>query len=64
MVVHWKRAEGVGARTSMLVNGLGALATGLTVCVVIVAKFTEGAWITGAGYPRADGTDVGGAKAL
>jgi amino acid transporter len=46
MVVHWKRAAGVGARTSMLVNGLGALATGLTVCVVIVAKFTEGAWIT------------------
>jgi len=30
----------------MLINGMGALATGCTTCVVIVAKFTEGAWIT------------------
>lgn len=46
MVVHWKRNPGHGARTSMLINGVGGLATGLTTCVVIVAKFTEGAWIT------------------
>lgn len=46
MVMHWRRTGGRGARTSMLVNGVGALATGLTVCVVIVAKFREGAWIT------------------
>lgn len=46
MVMHWRRTGGRGARTSMLINGLGALATALTVCVVIVAKFTEGAWIT------------------
>ena len=30
----------------MLVNGLGALATGITCVVVLVAKFTQGAWIT------------------
>jgi hypothetical protein len=30
----------------MFVNGLGALATGLTVIIVLIAKFTEGAWIT------------------
>ena len=30
----------------MLVNGLGATATAVTVVVVLVAKFTEGAWIT------------------
>ena len=30
----------------MIINGIGALATGLTVLVVIVAKFSEGAWIT------------------
>jgi hypothetical protein len=30
----------------MFVNGLGAVATGLTVVVVLIAKFTEGAWIT------------------
>ena len=46
MVMHWKREGGSGARGSMLINGLGALATGLTTCVVVVAKFTEGAWIT------------------
>jgi len=44
MVMHWKR---VGrARRSMIVNGLGATATAVTVVVVLVAKFTEGAWIT------------------
>jgi amino acid transporter len=44
MVMHWKR---VGhARRSMIVNGLGATATAVTVAVVLVAKFAEGAWIT------------------
>ncbi len=46
MVAHWRRNRGPGARRSMLISGLGALATGATVVVVILAKFTEGAWIT------------------
>jgi hypothetical protein len=46
MVMHWKRVGGPGSNKSMLVNGVGALATGLTVIVVLIAKFTEGAWIT------------------
>ena len=46
MVVHWKRTRGPGATHSMLLNGLGALATGITTAVVLVAKFTDGAWIT------------------
>ena len=46
MVMHWKRSSQPGARFSMLINGIGATATGLTLCVVIIAKFTEGAWIT------------------
>lgn len=46
MVVHWRRNPGRGARTSMLINGIGGLATGLTTCIVVVAKFAEGAWIT------------------
>ena len=29
----------------MLVNGIGALATGITVLVIVVAKFAEGAWV-------------------
>lgn len=46
MVFHWKRTGGPGARHSMLVNGLGATATAVTVVVVLVAKFVDGAWIT------------------
>jgi len=44
MVMHWKRQGGAPGR--MFVNGLGALATGITTVVVLVAKFVEGAWIT------------------
>lgn len=46
MVGHWKRVGGPGAKRSILVNGLGAVATGITVVVVLVAKFVEGAWVT------------------
>jgi amino acid transporter len=46
MVMHWKRTGGLHARKSMFVNGLGAFATAITTAVVLVAKFTEGAWIT------------------
>jgi amino acid transporter len=44
MVMHWKRAGKM--RLRMFVNGLGAVATGITTVVVLVAKFAEGAWIT------------------
>ena len=46
MVFHWKRVRGPHAARYMLVNGLGAFVTGVTVLVVLVAKFVEGAWIT------------------
>jgi amino acid transporter len=46
MVAHWRRIKGRGWMHSMLVNGAGATVTGITVLVVIVAKFAEGAWIT------------------
>ncbi len=46
MVMHWKRSRDRKARASMLVNGLGAMATATTVVVVIIAKFVEGAWVT------------------
>jgi amino acid transporter len=45
MGVHWWKARGRGARQSMFINGLGAVATGITVIVVLIAKFIEGAWI-------------------
>jgi amino acid transporter len=44
MVMHWKRKGKF--RLRMFVNGLGAVATGITTVVVLVAKFAEGAWIT------------------
>jgi amino acid transporter len=46
MVQHWRRKRGPGWRLSMAVNGIGAFATGITVCVVLVTKFIAGAWIT------------------
>jgi amino acid transporter len=46
MVMHWKRSRSPRARVSMLINGLGAGATAMTVAVVTVAKFREGAWVT------------------
>ncbi len=46
MVVHWKKVGGPGARKSIFLNGLGAIATAITVAVVLIAKFTAGAWIT------------------
>jgi len=44
MVMHWKRQGGAHGR--IIVNGVGAVATGITTLVVLVAKFAEGAWIT------------------
>jgi hypothetical protein len=46
MVMHWKRTGGAGWQWKMLVNGVGATATGLTLLVVLVAKFVAGAWVT------------------
>ena len=47
MVVHWKKTPPHPGRVwHMFVNGTGAVATGLTTCVVLVAKFTSGAWVT------------------
>jgi amino acid transporter len=46
MVMHWRREGGRGAGTSKMVNGVGAVATGMALVVILVAKFVEGAWIT------------------
>ena len=46
MVMHWLKKRGPHWLKSALVNGLGALVTGITVIVVLVAKFVQGAWIT------------------
>ncbi len=46
MVLHWWRERGPNWRLKMAANGVGALATGVTLCVVGFTKFREGAWIT------------------
>jgi amino acid transporter len=48
MVQHWRK-EPKGShlrRWHMFVNGLGAVATGLTTIVVLASKFASGAWVT------------------
>ena len=46
MVGHWRRSKDKRAGLYMAINGVGAVATGCTVAVVLVAKFAAGAWIT------------------
>ena len=46
MVVHWLHAPGGPHARNVIVNGVGAVATGITLLVVLVAKFVEGAWVT------------------
>jgi amino acid transporter len=44
MVVHWKRERGRGWLVRAIVNGIGALATGLVVFIITLTKFSHGAW--------------------
>jgi len=46
MVVHWFRLKGSRWVIKLFLNGLGAFATGLTVLVIGMSKFLEGAWVT------------------
>ncbi len=48
MVVRWYRkrdAAGSGWRRSMLINGVGAVTTGVVTVVIMITKFDRGAWI-------------------
>jgi len=45
MVQHHRRLHEEGWRRGMVINAIGATATGLVLIVVLVSKFTEGAWI-------------------
>jgi len=49
MAAHWWRARESGARgvhAKLAINGLGAVATGVALAVILAAKFMEGAWLT------------------
>src|SRR3954467_10973684 len=52
MVIHWRRhvrecpQDAHRSHVRLWVNGLGAVATGASLVVILVAKFRQGAWIT------------------
>ncbi len=61
MAVHWRRAlgkdqagagQGAGRRgrsahrARLVINGSGAIATGVALIIILLAKFVEGAWVT------------------
>jgi amino acid transporter len=49
MVMHWRRQRAgpdPRRRIHLAINALGAIATGIALLVIVVAKFAEGAWIT------------------
>jgi amino acid transporter len=45
MVIHWLRERQAGWQVKVLINGIGATATLITLLVVGISKFAEGAWI-------------------
>jgi amino acid transporter len=45
MVAHWRKVGGPHAGWAMLINGAGAACTGVTLAVVLVSKFIDGAWV-------------------
>jgi amino acid transporter len=45
MVRHWWRGHEPGWRRSILINGFGAISTGIVTVIFAVAKFALGAWL-------------------
>jgi amino acid transporter len=45
MVAHWRKVGGPQARRSMAINAAGAACTAVTLAVVLVSKFVDGAWV-------------------
>jgi amino acid transporter len=45
MVRHWLKEPGQGSAWKAAVNGLGAVATGVVLLVIVGTKFIHGAWI-------------------
>jgi len=45
MVIHWRRLQEPGWRSSAVINGVGAIVTGIVLAIVTITKTAEGAWI-------------------
>jgi hypothetical protein len=46
MIVHWLRSKEAGWRKSLVINAVGAGATGLVALIIGATKFVDGAWIS------------------
>jgi amino acid transporter len=46
MVKHWLNLKEPGWRASLIMNGVGAVATGVVAVIITATKFTHGAWIS------------------
>jgi amino acid transporter len=50
MAAHWGRetvrTQSATARAKLVLNGIGACATGIALAIIVIAKFVEGAWLT------------------
>jgi amino acid transporter len=46
MVMHWRKNDPKRHWPQLAINAVGAVTTSVALIVIIVAKFTEGAWIT------------------
>ena len=45
MVEHWRKLGGEHSGKAMAINAAGAICTAVTLAVVLVSKFAEGAWV-------------------
>ena len=45
MVVHWRKVRGEGWRAKAILNGVGAVVTGVVFIIISIAKFAVGGWI-------------------
>ncbi|MBM5822478.1 MAG: APC family permease [Cyanobacteria bacterium K_Offshore_surface_m2_011] len=45
MVMHWRKLRDRGWRSRALVNGVGATITAVVGAVLLISKFTQGAWV-------------------
>jgi len=46
MIVHWLRVKEAGWKPSIIVNGIGAVTTGIVAAIIGSTNFTAGAWIS------------------
>ena len=46
MVLHWVRKKGPNWQIKAAINGFGTVITAITLVIIVIMKFTSGAWVT------------------